>query len=252
MINNRIVNLASPSSSTDAANKQYVDNLINGLTWKQAVDVATTSAQTLSTAFAAGQTIDGITLALGMRVLVKNQATASENGIYLVPASGAPTRTADASAGELSTNDTVRVNQGTVNADTAWTLTTVGTITVGTTSQTWVRSDSGTPYSAGNGLTLSSNTFAVNPGAGIIADGTSTRLDPTVAVLKYVTTVGDGSSTTITVTHSLGTKSVTTALYNTSTGEVVEADVTYTSTSALTLTFASAPGSGAYTVVVHG
>lgn len=252
MVNNRIVNLASPSSTTDAANKQYVDNLVNGLTWKQAVDVATTSAQTLSTAFAAGQTIDGITLVLGMRVLVKNQATGSENGIYLVPASGAPTRTADGSAGELSTNDTTRVNQGTVNADTAWTLTTTGTITVGTTSQTWVRSDSGTPYSAGNGLGLSSNTFSVNPGAGILADGTSTRIDPTVVVQKYAVDVGDGSSTSITVTHGLGTLNVITTLFNKSTGEVVDTDITNASTSTITLTFASAPASNAYHCVVHG
>jgi hypothetical protein len=230
-----------------------VDNLVNGLSWKAAVDVATTTAQTLATDFAAGQSIDGVTLTTGMRVLVKNQASGSENGLYLVPASGAPSRTADGATGELTTNATVRVNQGTVNGDHAWTLTTTGTITVGTTSQTWVQTDSsGGSVTAGNGLTLSGSTLSVVPGNGIIADGTSTRIDPSIVVQKYSVDVGDGSSTTITVTHSLGIKSVIVALYNKSTGEVVDADVTYTSTSALTLTFATAPASAAYTCVVHG
>jgi len=250
--NTRAINLASPSSSTDAVNKSYVDNLVNGLTWKTAVQAATTTSGTLASAYAAGSVIDGYTLVLGDRILIKNQASASENGIYTVNATGAPSRSADGATGELLTNATVRVNNGTVNVDTAWTLTTTGTITVGTTNQTWVRSDSGTPYSAGNGLTLTGNTFAVNPGLGIIADGASTRIDPAHGVLKYATDVGDGTSTTITVTHSLGTLDVIVWLFNKSTGEVVETDVTNATTTTVTLVFASAPGSAAYRCVVHG
>lgn len=216
------------------------------------MDAATTSAHTLATDFAAGSVIDGYTLVLGNRILIKNQANAAENGIYTVNSTGAPSRSADGATGELLTNTTTRVNNGSVNIDTAWTLTTTGTITVGTTPQTWVRSDSGTPYSAGNGLSLNSNTFAVNAGAGIIADGTSTRIDPTVVVRKYAIDIGDGTSTTITVTHSLGSMDVVTVLYNKSTGEVVDTDIVNATTNTVTLTFASAPGTAAYRAVVHG
>lgn len=253
--NNRAINVASPSSSTDAVNKQYVDNAINGMIWKAAVQAATTTDAPLTTAYVVGQVIDGYTLVLNDRILIKNQTSgggASDNGIYTVNATGAPTRTADGATGELLTNSTVRVNYGTVNADTAWTLTTTGTITVGTTSQLWVQSNAGTPYSAGNGLSLASNAFAVVPGYGIIADGTSTRINTSVVAVKYSQTIGNGSLTTITVTHALGTLNVHVLIYNTSTGEEVEADVYHASTNTVQITFATAPATNAYTAVVIG
>lgn len=252
LLNNRAINLASPSSGTDAVNKTYVDNLVNGLDWKESVEAATTTNGTLSTAYANGQVIDGYTLATGNRILIKNQTAGAENGIYIVAASGAPTRTGDATTGNLTSNATVRVNNGSVNLDTAWTLTNIGTITVGSTSQTWVRSDSGTPYSAGNGLTLSSATFAVNPGLGILADGTSTRIDTTVVARKYAVNIGDGSSTAITVTHSFGTYDVSTIIYDNSSKERVEADIVHATTNTVTVTFATAPASGAFRAVVVG
>lgn len=252
LVNNRITNLASPSATTDGVNKQYVDNLINGQSWKQAVQAATTTAGTLATSFANGQVIDGYTLVTNDRILIKNQATASENGIWTVNASGSPSRAADGATGELTTNATVRVNNGSVNLDNAWTLTTVGTITVGTTAQTWARSDSGTPYTAGNGLTLTSNAFSVVAGAGIIADGTSTRIDTAVVARKYSVTVGNGSLTTITVNHALGSTSVVVMVYDSSTKAVIDTDVVVTDSNNVALTFASAPTSGAFTCVVVG
>lgn len=251
-VNNRIVNLASPSTSTDAVNKSYVDNLINGLVWKNAVQAATTTAGTLATSFAAAQVIDGYTLVTNDRLLVKNQAAPADNGIYIVNATGAPTRAADGSTGELTTNATVRVNNGTINADTAWTLTTTGTITVGTTSQAWVRSDSGTPYSAGNGLSLSGNTFTATGGAGITVDGTGIHINSSVVAQKYAVNVGDGTSTSITVTHSLGTLDVIASLCIISSGEVVECDIINATTNTITLTFATAPASASLRCVVHG
>jgi hypothetical protein len=82
----RITSLADPSVATDATTKQYVDNLVNGLTWKEEVRVATTANGTLATAFANGQTVDGVALVTGDRILLKNQTTATENGIYVVAA----------------------------------------------------------------------------------------------------------------------------------------------------------------------
>lgn len=252
LVNNRIVNLASPSTTTDAVNKQYVDNLVNGLNWKAAVQAATTTAGTLASSFAAGQVIDGYTLVTNDRILVKNQASGAENGLYTVNATGAPTRSVDGSTGELATNATVRINNGSVNSDTAWTLITTGTITVGTTSQSWAQSNSGTPYAAGNGLSLSSNTFAVNPGAGIIADVTSTRIDTSVVARKYSQTVGNGSSTSITVNHNLANSNPVVQLRDASSGAYVDTDVTVVDGNNVSLTFASAPSTNAFTAIVIG
>lgn len=248
----KITSLASPSLSTDAVNKAYVDNALAGLQWKPSVRVATTTNGTLSTAFANGQTVDGITLATGDRILLKNQSTASENGIYVVAASGAPTRATDADgAGELVPNATVLVNEGTANADTAWTCTTNGTITVGSTSTAWAQFGGGAVYSAGNGLNLSTSTFSVAAGTGISVSST-VAIDTSVVVRKYATNIGDGSSTTITVTHNLGTRDVQVTIYDSSTYAVVYADVANATTNTITVTFATAPSSNAYRAVVFG
>ena len=80
----KIVNLADPSANTDAANKQYVDNVARGLQWKAPVRAAIDHQRARSPRFATAQTIDGVTLAANDRVLLKNQTTARENGIYRV------------------------------------------------------------------------------------------------------------------------------------------------------------------------
>lgn len=249
--NQKIINLASPSASTDAVNKAYTDALVNGLSWHASADVATTTTVTIASGLAAGQIVDGVTLVAGQRVLVKNQSTASQNGIYVVPATGAATLATDSVTGELNQQATVRIELGTVNGGTQWTLSTPNPITVGTTSQTWVSTTPST-YSAGNGLSLAGTTFAVNNGSGILADGTSTRIDTSVVTTKYTATIGDGASTSITVTHNLGTRDVVVALYDVSTYVEYEVDVTHTSTNAVTLTFATAPAASSLRVVVHG
>jgi hypothetical protein len=131
--------------------KSYVDGKVAGLSWKQAVRAATTANGTLASAYENGDTIDGVTLATGDRILIKNQTTASENGIYTVNASGAPTRATDADSGAELVNATVYVSEGTTNADTQWTCTTNATITVGTTSLTFAQltSGGGGSYSGG-------------------------------------------------------------------------------------------------------
>lgn len=252
LVNQKLVNLADGSSATDAVTKQQLDAAIAGFSWKAPVRVATTAAGTLASSFANGQTIDGQTLATGDRILIKDQAAGAENGIYTVNSSGAPTRATDAdSASELNAA-TVYVRQGTVNADKSFNLTT-DSITVGTTALTFVQVGSGgTTYSAGNGLTLASTTFSVNAGTGIIADGTSTRIDPAYSGLakRYAAAIGDGTSTTITVTHNLGTRDVEVAIYNATTFEKVYADVNYATTNTVTITFATAPTSSQFRAVV--
>ncbi|MBL8752279.1 MAG: hypothetical protein JNK15_03175 [Planctomycetes bacterium] len=104
--------------------------------WKQSVRVATTTNGTLATAFANGQTVDGVTLATGDRILLKAQSAAADNGIYTVNASGAPTRATDGNTGTKLVSAHVPVEQGSANADTVWVCTT-NSITLGTTAQTW-------------------------------------------------------------------------------------------------------------------
>lgn len=117
--------------------KTYVDNLVAGLKPKASVKVATTANGTLATAFANGQTVDGVSLVTGDRILLKNQTTGSENGIYIVQASGAPARSTDADSGAELVSAYVFAEQGTANADRSFVCTN-DAITLGSTSIVWV------------------------------------------------------------------------------------------------------------------
>jgi hypothetical protein len=107
--------------------------------WKTYVRVATTTNGTLATAYENGDTVDGVTLATGDRILIKNQSSGGENGIYVVASSGAPVRASDCNTGASLVGATVYVSEGTVNADTTWACITDASITIGTTATTWVR-----------------------------------------------------------------------------------------------------------------
>jgi hypothetical protein len=250
----KITNLATPTSATDAANKGYVDAAVVGIDWKASVRVATTAAVTLATAFENGDVLDGVTLATGNRVLVKDQADGAENGIYTVNASGAPTRATDAdTAAEVTASFAVFVEEGTVNADSAWTLTNNGTVTIGTTALVFTQFTGLGQITAGNGLTKLANTLDVVAGTGIIANANDVAIDTAVVVRKYASNLGDGSATSYTITHNLGTRDVTVALYEVASpyAEVV-ADVEHATTNTITVKFTVAPTTDQFRVVVHG
>lgn len=124
MGNQLINNVQTPSAGTDAANKNYIDTLIASVTGlftsKGTVRVATTANGTLASAFANGQTVDGVVLATNDRILIKNQSSQAENGIYTVNASGAPTRATDMDAWSEVPGAWVSVQEGTANADSVW------------------------------------------------------------------------------------------------------------------------------------
>jgi hypothetical protein len=161
-------NLASPNSGSDAATKNYVDNAINGLSWKTACRVATTANITLS----GTQTIDGVAVSAGDRVLVKNQTTTTQNGIY-VAASGSWTRATDSDSASEIDGTAVYVLLGTTLADTAWTETATVT-TIGTSPIVYAQIGAGVAYLAGASLTLTGNTFALSATPDIgAATGTS-------------------------------------------------------------------------------
>lgn len=149
----KITNLADPTSDQDAATKAYVDAARSGLDIKQSVRVATTSNITLS----GTQTIDSVAVVAGDRVLVKDQSTASQNGIYVV-AAGIWSRSLDAdSDAEVTAGMFTFVAEGTVNADSGWVLATNDTIVVGTTSLSFVQFSGAGQITAGAGMTKTGN-----------------------------------------------------------------------------------------------
>lgn len=155
----KITNLADPTQATDAASKGYVDAVKTGLDVKDSCRAATTANITLS----GTQTIDGVAVIAGDRVLVKNQSTASGNGIY-VAAAGAWSRASDADnspSGEVTAGMFTFVEEGTTNADTGWVLTTNGTITLGSTSLTFAQFSQAGTITAGAGLTQTGSTLDV-------------------------------------------------------------------------------------------
>ena len=139
--NNKITNVSTPTANGDAANKSYVDTAISNLNSlfdaKGSVRVATTANGTLASAFANGQTVDGVTLATGNRILLKNQSTQSENGIYTVNASGAPTRATDMDVWTEVPGAFIAVEEGSANADTIWLCTANQGGTIGSTAITF-------------------------------------------------------------------------------------------------------------------
>lgn len=179
-----------------------VDAARSGLDVKASVRVATTANITLS----GTQTIDGIALSVGDRVLVKDQTTGSQNGLYLV-ASGAWTRTTDADvSSEVTSGMFTFVEEGTTNADSGWVLTTDGTIVINTTALVFAQFSGAGQIVAGSGLTKTGNTLNVGAGTGITVNPDDVALTGqalafhNLATNGLVTRTGAGTVTARTIT----------------------------------------------------
>jgi hypothetical protein len=234
--------VATPTDAAHIATKGYVDAARQGLDVKQSVRVATTAAINLSSDLNNGDTIDGVTLVTGDRVLVKNQGTASENGIYVATATGAASRSSDANGtadtGELKSGTFTFVEEGTVNSDKGFVVSTNGTITVDTTGIAWTQFSGAGSFTSGDGLSQDGNTINVN----VTAHRTAITADAIDIASTYV---GQSSITTLgTITTGIwngtdvavadgGTGSSTAAGARTNLGIATSAGTATTSTPAL-------------------
>jgi hypothetical protein len=203
-VNNKIINVANPTAAHHATNKGYVDGLIQGLDVKGSVRVASTANGTLSSDFANGDSVGGVTVATGDRILIKEQSTGSENGVYTVNASGAPTRATDfdSNAG-ITAGAFVFVEEGT-NGDQGFVLTNNGTITIGSTSLIFTQFSGAGNISAGNGLQQSGTQISVllPSGSGLAAGGAGLSIAPG-GVTDAMMAASSVDLATDTVTNSL-------------------------------------------------
>ncbi len=236
--------LSDPTAAQDAATKAYVDSVAAGLAdFKASVRVAATSNGTLATAFENGDTVDGVTLATGDRILLAGQTTASERGIYVVQASGAPVRATDADAsGDISVGTLVYVESGTANGGQQWicSATTATPWVPGSSGSTWVMFFAITATQAGAGLTASGNVLAVGAGTGISVGADAVNIDTAVVTRKYIPGTGPGTTTnTWVITHNFGNRDVHVSVYDATTYAEVFCDIVRTDTNTVTLNFAS-------------
>jgi hypothetical protein len=188
----------TPTDDAHAATKGYVDAARSGLDVKASVRVATTAPVLLASGLENGDTLDGVTLATGDRVLVKDQSTGSENGIYVVQATGAAVRATDADvSAEVTAGMFTFVAEGTTNADSGWVLTTNDTVTLGTTALTFAQFSGAGQITAGDGLTKTGNT--------INAVGTADRISVSSDAINIATTYAGQNTITTLGTITTGT-----------------------------------------------
>lgn len=246
----RIQNLPDATLDQHPATFAQLKAAIEGLAWKDSARVASVANINLASP---GATIDGVTMVSGDRVLVKDQTTASANGIYLWTGAGtAMTRALDANTANELEQAVVTVEEGT-SAGASFRQTAVN-FTV----------DSGNVAFASFGMSAAQATETL---AGIARIATQTEVDGGTldnvlvtplklknyasAAKRFATTIGDGSATSYTINHNLNTKDVIVNTYlNASTFDEVFCDVQHTSVNSITLVFSSAPTTNQIRVVV--
>ena len=190
-----ITNLADPVNTQDAATKGFVEATSQGLNVKNSCVAATTGNITISTALNNGDTLDGVTLSTNDRVLVKDQSTASQNGIYVVGSS--PARAADLATGANAAGFFTFVEKGTVNADNGFVCTSdSGSAVVGTNNLTIAQFSGAGQITAGDGLDKSGNTLSVDlkSNGGLVIESTEIAVDLGASSITGTLAISDGGT----------------------------------------------------------
>ena len=233
----------APVSGNDVVNKTYLDYFAAGLSWKQPVLCATTANITLTGL----QTIDGVTVVAGDRVLVKNQSTASQNGIYLASAT-AWSRAPDADTWNELISAITFIETGSTLTGTAWYCTAQPGGTIGVTSVNWSNFSVAASYSAGTGLTLTTGVFSItNTGVSAGAYGSASKTLTATVNAQGQLTVLAASDIAIANTQvsGLGTMSTQAASSVTITGGTINGTtIGGTTAAAVTATTFTGAGTG--------
>lgn len=248
----RILGLPAPQDAAEAVTKAYVDGLVEGLAWKDDCRVATQGNINLS---APGAAIDGVTMALNDRVLVKAQTNSSENGIYIWNGASTPmTRALDANTASELWQAVTTVREGT-DAGTTWRQTYL-VQNLGTDPVQWTSFGAAAPTASETVAGVIRIATQAETDAGVIDNAAITPLklaNWVGRIRKHQQAIGDGTNTLYTVTHNLGTRDVAVAVYkNGATYDEVLCDVRRPTVNTVELEFASAPASNEYVVVVIG
>lgn len=247
--NQRLISAAPAQDATDVPTLGQVSDLLNNQGFK-IVRVASVASVALT--IGNGTVMDGVTLATGNLILLKDQASAAENGIYRVNAASLTRDPASDTAAELPGGTIVVAQEGTANADKMWMLITNNPYVMGTDPLNFTPyGNAPNPYVAGNGINITANTISAVAGSGITVGGSGIAVD-TATVARYVNldVPAPGSGTAVTLVHNLARRPVPVAVMEVSTGDLVIPGINYPDANSVTLDFTVAPTTGQYRVAV--
>ena len=249
----RITGLPQATAAGQPLTFEHLGAALEGLAWKDDVRAASTANINLSSP---GASIDGVTMTANDRFLAKNQTTTTENGIYIWNgAAVAATRASDMDASAEFNSATVPVVSGTTNAGTTWRQTAANP-TVGTTPIVFASFNAGAGAASETSAGIAEIATQVETDAGTDDQRFITPLKLAQApsrAKRYATDVGDGSNTSIIITHNLNTRDVNLTLRrNSGAYEQVLVDWGATTVNTITLTFATAPSAAQFRAIVTG